>query len=171
MLGALGLAAWVGAATAGQPPARGPGGAPKGMTMPTHATGTFEVKATPQPPAGQGDAAGIADSAAIGRTSLEKHFHGGLEATSTAEMLSWGTGVGSGAYVAIERVSGTLQGRAGTFVLQHSGTMERGVPSLAVTVVPDSGTGQLTGLAGRMDIQIAGGKHSYDFAYTLPETP
>lgn len=165
MLGALGAAAWMGAAMAGQPPAQSPGGAPKKMTMPTHATGTFEVKATPQPPAGQGD------TAAIGRASLAKTFHGGLEATSTAEMLSWGTAVGSGAYVAIERVDGKLQGRAGTFVLQHSGTMERGVPSLTVTVVPDSGTGQLAGLAGRMDIQIAGGKHSYDFAYTLPAAP
>jgi hypothetical protein len=156
----------LGLATAAPPPVQGPGEAQKGAVMTSHAKGTFEVKATPLPAAGQGDAA-----ASIGRASLEKQFHGDLEATSAAEMLSWGTGVGSGAYVAIERVSGTLQGRTGTFVMQHSGTMERGVPRLSVTVVPDSGTGQLAGLAGTMDIQIAAGKHSYDFAYTLPAAP
>ena len=87
-------------------------------------------------------------------------------------MLTAGTDVkGSAGYVAIERVSGTLQGRSGTFVLQHSGTMTRGAPQLSITVVPDSGTGQLAGLAGKMAIIIADGKHSYDFEYTLTETP
>jgi hypothetical protein len=78
---------------------------------------------------------------------------------------------GSAGYVAMERVTGTLKGRTGSFVLQHSGTMTRGAPQLSVTVVPDSGTGQLTGLAGTMTIKINEGKHSYEFEYTLPETP
>jgi hypothetical protein len=86
-------------------------------------------------------------------------------------MLTAGTPVkGSAGYVAIERISGTLHGRTGTFVLQHTGTMTRGALQLSITVVPDSGTGQLAGLAGKMDIQIADGKHSYDFAYILPDS-
>jgi len=86
-------------------------------------------------------------------------------------MLTAGTPVkGSAGYVAIERISGTLHGRTGTFILQHTGTMNRGALQLSITVVPASGTGQLTGLTGKMDIQIAGGKHSYDFAYTLPDS-
>jgi hypothetical protein len=130
-----------------------------------HARGPFEVKLTPQ----------ATDSGSegtpLGRMSLDKQFRGDLEATSKGEMLSAGTPVkGSAGYVAIERVSGTLRGRAGTFVLQHSGTMTRGVPHLTITVVPDSGTGQLTGLAGAMAIQIVDGKHSYEFEYTLAET-
>jgi hypothetical protein len=85
-------------------------------------------------------------------------------------MLTAGTDVkGSAGYVAIERVTGTLHGRTGAFVLQHTGTMSRGTYQLSVTVVPDSGTGQLLGLAGKFNITIADGKHSYDFAYTLPE--
>jgi hypothetical protein len=104
--------------------------------------------------------------------SIDKQFYGDLEATSKGEMLSAGTAVkGSAGYVAIERVSGTLHGRGGTFVLQHNGTMTRGAPQLTITVVPDSGTDQLMGLAGSMAIQIADGKHSYDFEYTLAETP
>jgi hypothetical protein len=75
---------------------------------------------------------------------------------------------GSAGYVAIERVTGTLNGRIGTFILQHSATMNRGTPELSVTVVPDSGTGQLEGITGKMNIIIAEGKHSYDFEYTLP---
>ncbi len=88
-------------------------------------------------------------------------------------MLAAGTGAkgSSGGYVALEIVTGSLKGRTGTFVLQHSATMNRGIPHLSVTVVPDSGTGQLTGLAGTMDIIIADGKHSYDFEYTLPQNP
>jgi hypothetical protein len=86
-------------------------------------------------------------------------------------MLTAGTSIeGSAGYVAIERISGTLRGRTGTFILQHTGTMNRGALQLSITVVPDSGTGQLTGLTGKMDIQIANGKHSYDFAYTLPDS-
>jgi hypothetical protein len=98
-------------------------------------------------------------------------MHGDLEATSKGQMLTAGTPAkGSAGYVAIERVSGTLHGRTGTFILQHSGTMTRGALQLSITVVPDSGTGQLTGLTGKMDIQITDGKHSYDVAYTLPDS-
>jgi len=104
--------------------------------------------------------------------SIDKQFHGDLEGTSKGEMLTAGTGVkGSAGYVAIERVSGTLNGRSGTFVLQHSGTMTHGEPHLTITVVPDSGTGELAGLAGTMSILIAGGNHSYDFEYTLAALP
>ena len=127
-----------------------------------HARGTFEVKLTPQ---ADGDA-----SAGLARMILDKQFHGDLEATSQGQMLSAGTAVqGSAGYVALERVSGTLLGRTGTFVLQHHGLMNRGTPSLTITVVPDSGTGELTGLAGTMGIEIAEGRHSYDFEHTLPE--
>jgi len=132
--------------------------------MTTRASGTFEVKLSPQATNDK------AADAILGRMSIDKQFHGDLEATSKGEMLTAGTGVkGSAAYVAIEQVSGTLHGRSGTFVLQHSGTMTRGAPQLTVTVVPDSGTGQLVGLAGKMAIEIADGKHSYDFEYTLTE--
>jgi hypothetical protein len=127
-----------------------------------HARGTFEVKLTPQ---ADGDA-----GAGLGRLILDKQFHGDLEATSQGQMLSAGTAVkGSAGYVALERVSGTLLGRTGTFVLQHHGLMDRGTPSLTITVVPDSGTDGLTGLTGTMGIEIADGKHSYDFEHTLPE--
>jgi hypothetical protein len=130
-----------------------------------HATGTFEVKVTPQ----AGDASIDGD---IGRMSLDKQFHGDLEATSKGLMLAAMSSVkGSGGYVAMERVTGTLKGRSGSFVLQHIGTMTRGVPQMTVSVVPDSGIGQLVGLAGTMTIKIADGKHSYDFEYTLAETP
>ena len=104
--------------------------------------------------------------------SLDKQFHGDLDATSKGEMLAAGTEVkGSAGYVAMERVTGKLHGRSGTFVLQHSGTMNRGSPQLSVTVVPDSGTDQLEGLVGKMAIKIEGGKHFYDFEYALSETP
>ena len=127
------------------------------------ASGSFEVKMSPQP---QED--GVGDPS-VGRMALDKQFHGGLEATSRGQMLAAMTDVeGSAGYVAIERVTGTLDGRGGTFALQHSGIMTRGVPQLTITVVPDSGTGELLGLAGRMMIDNADGKHSYDFEYTLP---
>jgi hypothetical protein len=133
--------------------------------MTTHASGTFEVKLKPQ------KADNVeAESANLGRMSIDKQFHGDLEATSKGEMLSAVTDVkDSAGYVAMERVTGTLHGRSGTFVLQHSGTMTRGAPQLSVTVVPDSGTGQLAGLAGEITIKIADGKHFYKFDYTLPE--
>ena len=127
------------------------------------ARGTFEVRLAPQPTAH--DPAG----ASLGRLSIEKEFRGDLTGTSKGEMLTAMTSVKESAgYVAIERVTGTLQGRSGSFVLQHSGTMTRGVPSLLITVVPDSGTEGLTGLAGTMTILIAEGKHSYEFEYSLP---
>lgn len=135
--------------------------------MTAHASGTFEVKLNPQKADNK-----EAESANLGRMSIDKQFQGDLEAASQGEMLAAVTDVkGSAGYVAIERVSGTLNGRKGTFVLQHSGTMTRAVPQLSVTVVPDSGTGQLEGLEGQMSIKIAGGKHFYQFDYTLPEAP
>ncbi len=130
------------------------------------AAGPFDVQLAPQAPA-------AGESAVPGRMLLDKQFHGDLEATSKGQMLAATTSVqGSAGYVAMEQVTGSLHGRTGTFVLQHSGTMTRGTPSLTITVVPDSGTGQLEGLAGTMRIDIApGGKHSYTFEYTLPATP
>lgn len=128
-----------------------------------HARGTFEVKMAPLPPDDP------AADASIGRMSIDKQFHGDLEATSKGQMLSaMGSVKGSAGYVAMEKVSGTLKGRRGSFVLQHSGTMNRGVPQLIVSVVPDSGTDQLTGIAGVLEIIIEGGKHSYNFEYLLP---
>ena len=135
--------------------------------MTIEANGTFEVKVNVQKADNK-----EAESARLGRMSLEKRFQGELEATSAGQMLSVGTEVaGSAGYVAMERVNGTLHGRTGSFALQHSGTMTRGEPQLSVTVVPDSGTGQLVGIAGRMTIKIVDGKHFYEFRYTLSETP
>ena len=137
----------------------------KGVTVAAHAKGTFEVKITPQTPDGK------FEDATMGRMTIDKQFHGELEGTSKGQMLSAMTDVkGSAGYVAMERVTGALSGRSGSFVLQHSATMTRGAPQLSITVVPDSGTGQLVGLTGKMDIIITGGKHSYDFEYTLPAT-
>jgi hypothetical protein len=134
--------------------------------MATRATGPFEVKLTPQT---SGDNA--ADPA-LGRMSIDKQYRGDLEATGKGEMLMAGTAVkGSAAYVAVEKVTGKLHGRNGSFVLQHSGTMNRGAPHLSITVVPDSGTEQLEGLTGKMMINIVDGKHSYEFEYTLPDAP
>ncbi len=131
--------------------------------MTTHASGTFEVKLSPQDDK--------SEDAKLGRMTIDKQFHGDLEATSKGQMLSAMTDVqGSAGYVAIEKVSGTLQRRQGSFVLQHSGTMTRGEAQLSVTVVPDSGTAELAGLAGKLTIKIADGKHYYDFEYTLAET-
>jgi hypothetical protein len=141
-------------------------GAARKAIVTNRAMGTFEVKLNPLP-LDDKDA-----DATLARMSIDKQYHGDLEAAGKGEMLTAGTTVkGSAGYVAIERVSGTLHGRSGAFVLQHSGTMTRGTPQLNVSVVPDSGTGQLAGLTGKMTIQIAGGKHSYEFAYTLPDVP
>jgi hypothetical protein len=127
------------------------------------AIGTFQVKLTAQ--ASDGDAR-------LGRLTIDKQFQGDLEATSKGEMLTGSTQVkGSAGYVAMELVTGKLNGRSGSFILQHTGTMDRGNPSLSVTVVPDSGTDELTGLTGKMAINIADGKHSYQLQYTLePQT-
>ncbi len=131
--------------------------------MTKRATGTFDVKLKPLALEDN-----KASDASLARLSIDKQFHGDLEGTSKGEMLSAGTPVkGSAGYVAIELVSGKLGGRTGTFVLQHSGSMHRGTPELSVTVVPDSGTGELVGLTGKLNIIIAEGKHSYDFEYTM----
>jgi Protein of unknown function (DUF3224) len=134
---------------------------------PQHVHGPFDVKTIPQ-----AGAEGFGDPQ-IGRMALDKRFHGDLDATSKGEMLGWlSTAVpGSGGYVAQERVDGTLQGRRGTFVLQHSSTMTRGVQQQSIFVVPDSGTGELIGLAGTMTISIVDKKHFYDFDFTLVHTP
>lgn len=130
--------------------------------MPAHATGPFDVKVTPQDDK--------SDDPLLGRMTLDKQYHGDLDATGKGQMLTAGSAVkGSGAYVAIQKVTGTLQGRTGSFVLQHTGIMTQNTPQLTITVVPDSGTGQLAGIAGKMTIIIAaGGKHSYDLEYSLP---
>jgi len=133
--------------------------------MTFHARGSFDVKLTPQKPDNPG-----AESSKLGRMAIEKQFQGDLDAVSKGEMLSAMTDVkGSAGYVALERVTGTLGGRSGSFVLQHSGTMTRGEAQLSVTVVPDSATGELAGLAGKLSIQMMEGKHSYEFDYTLPD--
>jgi hypothetical protein len=132
----------------------------------THrAQGPFDVKLEALPFSGSPDDKGL------GRRSLDKVYHGELDATAKGEMLSAMTDVkGSAGYVAIERVIGKLAGRSGSFVLQHSATMARGVPNLSIIVVPDSGTGELAGLTGSMTIQIAeGGKHSYEFEYAFAD--
>lgn len=129
-----------------------------------NATGEFDVKLTPQSLAEAPADSGLA------RMSLAKQFHGDLQATSAGEMLSLMSGVqGSGAYVAVEKITGTLAGRSGSFALYHTGVMRRGAPQLSISVVPDSGTGQLAGLSGSMNIRIEGGKHFYDFEYSFTE--
>lgn len=127
----------------------------------TRATGTFDVKLVPQ--AGEDPSL-----ASVGRMTIDKQWHGDLEGTSKGVMLTAGTEVkGSAGYVAIEHVTGTLRGKHGSFIFQHSATMTRGAPSLTITVVPDSGAGELVGLTGTLMIIIADGKHSYEFEYTL----
>jgi len=135
--------------------------------MTEHAKGPFDVKLAPAALAFDDSD----DGAARGRMSLDKHYHGDLEAASKGEMLTAMTGTqGSAGYVAIEKVVGTLGGRHGTFALQHFATMTRGAPRLEIIVVPDSGTGDLAGLGGTMKIVIAeGGKHFYEFEYHLDE--
>ncbi|MCE4557136.1 DUF3224 domain-containing protein [Pelomonas cellulosilytica] len=128
------------------------------------ASGPFDVKLSQEPPSAAAEVAGI------GRMSLDKHFHGALDATSRGEMIAFrSTTPGSAGYVAMETVRGQLAGREGSFVLQHSATMTRGEPALSITVVPDSGTGALQGLTGHMTIEIAAdGAHRYRFEYALP---
>jgi hypothetical protein len=129
----------------------------------SRASGTFEVKLTPQDDKGD---------ASLGRLTIDKQWQGDLEGTSKGQMLTGGdVAKGSAGYVAIEKVSGNLKGRKGTFVLQHSGTMTRGEGQLTITVVPDSGTEELQGLTGKMTIKIENGKHFYEFDYTLPGKP
>jgi hypothetical protein len=138
----------------------------KDHPMTSHtATGPFDVQLAPQ------TLSDVAGKSGLGRMSLDKRFHGALEAASTGEMLAFRSATpGSAGYVAMETVRGTLDGRAGSFVLQHSSTMTRGAPAQSITVVPDSGTDALAGLSGRMVVEIApGGAHSYRFDYELPD--
>lgn len=151
---ALGLAAGLSQTTAhGQ----------KGAAMAKHASGEFDVKVVPQKDEGIGDAT-------VGRMSIDKQYHGDLEGTGLGQMLA-GMAAGvkdSGAYVAIERVRGTLNGRKGSFAVHHRGVMTRGAQDLVITVIPDSGTEELAGISGTMTIEIRDGKHFYGFDYTLP---
>ena len=129
--------------------------------MTRHVRGTFEVKMNPRPPA-EGEPSQIA------RMVLDKQYHGPLTATGEGQMLAFRTPVeGSAGYVAMELVTGTLDGRSGSLVLQHSGVMNRGEPGLTLIVVPDSATGELEGLAGTMDIVIEDGQHYYELEYSL----
>ena len=130
--------------------------------MTKNAKGTFDVKMNPQMDDDSGDSTVV-------RMTLEKQFHGDLEGVSKGQMLAVSTDVpGSAGYVAMERVNGTLNGRKGTFALQHNGVMTRGTPQLNIIVVPDSGTGKLAELAGKMTINIEDGKHFYELEYILP---
>jgi hypothetical protein len=136
-------------------------GAPR---MTTTAKGSFTVDMKPQ--ADLGSDGGVS----LARMSLDKRFEGDLVAVGKGEMLTALTAVkGSAGYVAIERVTGTLHGRSGSFTFQHTGTMDHGAQQLSITVVPDSGTGDLAGISGRFRIDIVEGKHFYEFAYSLPE--
>jgi hypothetical protein len=145
-----------------QSPSSDSGATQKGANV-IQAKGTFDVKVDPQ---GEADKA---EGSTLARMSLDKKYHGDLEAGAKGTMLTAGTDVkGSAGYVAIERVTGTLNGKTGSFVLQHNATLSRGTPMQSIIVVPDSGTGQLAGIAGKLTVIIADGKHSYEFDYTLP---
>jgi hypothetical protein len=123
------------------------------------AKGTFDVKMAPQ----------ADDTADVGRMTLDKTFHGDLEASSIGQMIAVRTPTeGSAGYVAMERVTGTLGGKKGSFALQHFGTMNRGKQHLRIEIVPDSGTDGLAGISGTLDIIIEKGAHSYVLDYTLP---
>lgn len=131
--------------------------------MPKLAKGSFTVELKPltEPDTAEG--------VSLGRMALDKRFEGDLVGTGEGEMLTALTPTqGSAGYVAIERVTGTLGGRSGSFVFQHSGTMERGAQQLSIVVVPGSGTGGLAGISGSFEIRIAEGQHFYEFAYALP---
>jgi hypothetical protein len=128
------------------------------------ATGSFEVSVQPL------SNAEVSGDAMLGRFLLIKKFSGDLDAEARGQMLSAGTPTkGSAGYVAIDHVTGTLQGRKGSFFLQHSGVMNRGAATLSISVVPDSGTDDLAGLVGNLNINIVDGKHFYAFDYSLPE--
>lgn len=134
--------------------------------MTLHAKGTFDVKITPQP-----HQEGVGDPS-VGRMTIDKQFQGDIKGQGKGQMLAVGTAVdGSAGYVAMERVRASVHGRQGSFALQHCGTMHRGTPQLAIAIVPDSGDGQLAGIAGTLSIDMANGVHSYDLRYTLPDLP
>ena len=130
--------------------------------MANHAKGTFEVKLTPEE-----DKTG---EAVVGRMTIDKQFHGDIDGTSKGLMVMAGTAVqGSAGYVALEKVTAVVNGRRGSFYLQHNGIMNRGEGTLSVVVIPDSGTDELTGLTGSLKITIEDGKHFYDFEYSIAE--
>jgi hypothetical protein len=132
-----------------------------------HARGSFTVEVKPQTPDNP-----AAEASGVSRLSLQKQFQGDLEGTGQGEMLGAGDGKTSGGYVAMEKISGTLGGRKGSFVMIHRALMAGGVPTeWTIDVVPDSGTEKLKGLSGSLKITVADGKHTYEFAYSLPETP
>lgn len=161
-LSATTLVALLAIATA--PPAQGQDSTGRSLVVKHHATGPFDVKM------GLLEPYNTDPDARLGRMSIDKQFHGALEAVSKGEMLSTGSGKPgtSGGYVALERVTGVLDGRRGSFALQHDATMSAGVPSLHIIVVPGSGTGDLAGLSGTMAIVFGpGGAHSYDFTYEI----
>jgi hypothetical protein len=136
----------------------------KEKTLSARANGAFDVKISPLTLSEQS-----ADPK-LGRMAIEKQYHGDLEAAAKGEMLTAQSEMkDSGVYVAVERVTGTLNGKRGSFAMYHSGIMNRGKPELTITVVPDSGTEELQGLTGTMNIKIDNGKHSYDFEYSLPQ--
>lgn len=129
--------------------------------MTHHAHGTFTVKVQPLTPA---------PAEGLGRFSIDKEIHGDLEATTKGEMFSGGDPKqGAAGYVAIEMVTGTLNGKHGSFALQQLATMDKSGPKMQVIVVPGSGTGELKGISGTFTIKIEEGKHSYELDYTLPE--
>ena len=132
----------------------------KEATLTARAIGTFRVEVAPLAPYNEPDKT-------LGRYSIDKQFHGDLEASSKGEMLSAGNPSTFGGYVAIEKVTGNLNGRTGSFVLQHSATMEGGNPHMNVFVVPGSGSGELSGISGTMEIAMEQGKHSYVFTYSV----
>ena len=125
------------------------------------ARGTFEVKMKPEP------LSEVAAKSSIARMSIDKAFHGELEGTSQGEFLASGSPDGSGAYVAMERVTGEVNGKFGSFVLQHAATMVNKVPTMSVTIVPGSGSGELAGVQGSMQILVEAGQHSYDLSYEI----
>lgn len=130
------------------------------------AKGAFDVKITPL------ELGGPVEAEKLGRLAIDKVYHGGLEAKAYGQMLTADSEVkGSAVYVAVERVTGTLDGRKGSFSLHHRGVMTRGEPALSIDVVPDSGTAELAGLTGTLHITIEGGKHFYDFEYRLEAAP
>ena len=132
----------------------------KESSMTQRVTGTFEVKITPQDDK--------SDDKTLGRMTIDKQWHGDMEGTSKGQMLTGGdVSKGSAGYVAMEKFSGTVKGRKGTFILQHSATMIKGEGQLTITVVPDSGTDGLAGISGKLTIKIENGKHFYDFEYSL----
>jgi len=160
---AIALAGWAGHAAAAEP-ARVPSSSTQPASAMTQtARGTFDVKLATAP------AAPGVEAAQLGRMSIQKQFHGDLDAASLGEMLAYRSPVaGSAGYVAMERVEGKLAGRSGSFVLMHLGEMAQGQQHLTVQVVPDSGSGELLGLSGTLSIDIRDGQHFYELRYRLP---